>query len=343
MPVYVTAFSLSILFAEMGMRTRSYKEGCKWRTAMVSMLPIFFIAAFRYMVGSDYPSYMRTFQWVAAGADVDMEWLYIWLNKVLSKFGFHYVSIFIVSALIFLIPTYLCIFEYSPYPAMSILLLFGTTYYFAFQNVMRQFMAAAILLYSLRFIEERKPKQYFALVFIASGFHATSFLFAPLYFLRRLNLTPKRAALIALFIYIFNDPIGRFILYLLGKTKYSSYETESGTLYLIRFLIQLAVLLLTSVYRNKNDRFRIYYLIQFVGTCGVGFGNIVSHAHRLVWTFGYPSLILIPMAIHEVKIRRDRVTVAIVTCLCYIAYALYILLKFGGFDGLPYQFIFKYL
>lgn len=343
MLVYVTAFSLSIIFAELGMRTRSYQEGKKWRTAMVSMLPIFYIAAFRYMVGSDYPSYVSVFERVANGVIPDMEWLYIWLNKVLTKFGFHYVSIFIVSALIFLIPTYLHIFKYSPYPAMSILLLFGTTYYFAFQNVMRQLMAAAILMYSLRYIEEQKPIKYFASVFIASGFHETSLLFLPIYFLRKIDLTPLKAGTIALFIYVFSNPIGRLITYFMDQTKYSSYSTESGEVYLVRFLIQLSVLMLSSVYRNKNDRFRIYYLIQFIGVCGVGFGNIVSHAHRLVWTFGYPSIILIPMAIHEIKSHRDRIIVADITSLCFIVYALFILLKFGGFDGLPYQFIFKYL
>lgn len=343
MLVYVTAFSLSIIFAEMGMQTRSYREGNRRRVAMVSMLPIFYIAAFRYMVGSDYPAYRAIYQRIANGSKEDVEWLFFWLNKLLTKLGLHYVWLFIVCALIFLIPTYLHIFEYSPYPTMSILLLFGTTYYFAFQNVMRQFMGAAVLLYALRYIEEEKPIKYFTLVFIAAGFHQTSLLFLPIYFLRKIDLTPMKAAAIAFLVFIFSDPIGRLITYILNQTRYASYSTESGDVYMVRFLIQVSVLLLTSVYRNKNDRFRIYYWIQFIGTCGVGFGNIVSHAHRLVWTFGFPSIIFIPMAIREIRIRRDRVTVAIITCLCFIVYALYILLEFGGFDGLPYQFIFEHL
>lgn len=341
--VYVSAFLLSSVIAKIGMGTESYQKGKRWPTAAASMLPVFFISAFRYYVGTDYGAYQRGFFTIARGGEVNFEWLYVWINKAIAELGGGFEWVFIISSLIVLLPTYLHIFDYSPYPIMSILLLFGTTYYFGAFNGIRQLMASAILMYSMRYIEQRRPLPFAAAIVIASGFHRSSILFAIMYFTRRLKLTPYKAAIMAALLFFFADPIGDLLVSVLSGTRYGVYVDGGGRVLWTRFAIQAAVLLLASFYRDRSDRFRIYYAAEFITICCVAFGGTVDYAYRMMWTFGYSAIILVPMAIHEIRSERDRRLAAALTLACFFAYAFIVTIKLGLHDVLPYRFVFKYL
>lgn len=343
MTIYISAFLLSAIIAKIGMNRESYQAGKRWPVAVVSMLPVYFLSAFRYYVGTDYGAYYRAFFTISRGGTTQFEWLYVWINKAIAELGGGFEWVFIITSLIILLPTYLHIFDYSPYPITSILLLFGTTYYFGGFNGVRQVMASAILMYSMRYIEQRRPIPFFILVAIAAGFHQSSILFAFMYFTRGLKLTPYKAVITAASFYLLADPIGNLLIRILSGTRYSVYVEGEGRLLWTRLAIQVVVLLLASFYRDRSDRFRIYYASEFIAACCVAFGGTVSYAYRMMWTFGYSIIILIPMAISEVKSKRDRVIVTIVTLSCFIAYALITTIDLGLHDVLPYQFVFKHL
>ena len=344
MTIYVAAFLFSALIAKIGMDGKRYKDGKKWPVALVSMLPLFFLSAFRYYVGTDYGSYQRAFFTISQGGTTGMERLYVWINQLIFKLGGGYEWVFIVTSAIVLIPTFLHIFDYSPYPIMSILLLFGTTYYFAAFNGVRQLMASAILMYSLRYVEQKRPIPFVILVIVATGFHQTSILFSFIYFTKDLKLTPLKAVIIAAAILVFSNSIGELISKALLNTRYATYVgKEEGRVATIRFAVQISVLLLASVYRNKSDRFRIYYATEFVAACCVPFGDTIAFSQRMLWTFGYSIIVLIPMAIHEIQSKRSKMIVTVVTLSCYTAYAFITIGIFGDHDALPYQFVFGHI
>lgn len=344
MTIYVLAFLLSSAIVKIGMRSKRYQSGKHWPTAILSMLPLFFLSAFRYYVGTDYGSYLRAFFSISNGRTVEMEWLYVWINRIIYRLGGGYEWVFIITSAIVLVPTFLHIFDYSPYPIMSILLLFGTTYYFAAFNGVRQLMASAILMYSMRYIERRKPIPFAILIIIASGFHQSSLLFSFMYFAKDLKLTPFKALIIAAAIYLFAVPIENLITNVLRYTRYGGYVLEEeGRVFLTRLAIQIAVLLLASFYRDRSDRFRIYYASEFVAACCVAFGGSVGYAQRMLWTFGYSVIILLPMAISEIRRKKDRIIVTTVMLSCYVVYSFITIGKLGLHDAVPYQFIFGHI
>ena len=310
---------------------------------MASMLPLFFVAAFRYYVGTDYGAYVRAFVQIGNGRSSSMEWLYQALSRIISRFGGNYVWIFVVSALVFLIPTFLHIFKYSPYPVLSIFLLFGMTYYFAFLNQMRQLMASAILMYSMRYIEDEKPLRFGLCVAIATGFHSTSWAFLILYFLRKLRLTPLKAAVIAVASWLLYNPLSTLLVRILQETEYSTYIGSDLMISRTRFLTQIAVILVASLWYDRSERYRQYYLSNYLAACAAAFGGTVSYAHRMIYTFGLSAVILLPMAINEVRTKQDRIIMTTVVVLCYSAYAFYFVVYRGVHEVLPYQFIFGHI
>lgn len=72
--------------------------------------------------------------------------------------------------------------RYSPYYALSFILLITFGGIIMQCDLLRNFKAILLFLISLNYLKERKPLQYFAINTIGILFHSTSILFFPLYF-----------------------------------------------------------------------------------------------------------------------------------------------------------------
>lgn len=342
MVVYLTSFILSIAWIVFFSKRYVCVGRKRYNLQIWSIVPLFIVASIRYNVGTDYEEYVNIFYRISMGINYTKEPLYRLLNSYVAKLGGTYVAVFAICAFLFLYFTYSQIIKDSIYPGLSVILLFGTTYYFCFLNGMRQLIAAAILLYSIRFIEEKDLFKFSLFVLLATGFHYSSILFFIIYFMSKMELTPKKVLFISVGIFAFSELLVNIGIRIISITPYAKYIDsifDTGSMNWIRFLIQVSVLVFCSFFYSNTEKYRIYYSIQFITTCVIGFSGKIVLIRRLMWTFGLATLIIIPLAIGNIKSKGKRMIAYFVICVTYFIYA-YISIAYLGIQGvIPYQTI----
>lgn len=343
--IYVCGCLLSMLIAWIGSYTKYYKDGKKMAIIVFSMMPLLLISAFRYGVGTDY-YYMYTpyMEALRMGIEIrDIEPVFKWLNLCIIGLDGSTQWIFVISAFLFLYFTYSQIFEDSPYPYLSIFLLLGMTYYFISLNAIRQMIGAGILLYSIRFIEQRDLKTFLISVIIATGFHYSCLTFTIAYWLYPIRFNLFRSVMFSIIfvfmLFIFKDRVLQFI----SSTPYgvyigSFYDTGNTGYYIL--LIQLTVFMFSSVFSNGTAKYRLYLWLQLISLFLASMGSVIVLLERVRWMFGLPSVILLPLAVNNMRNKEEKIIIGALIILLFFFYAAYTIGIKNGHEVFPYRTIF---
>lgn len=187
--VYMLFFSVQEVFGR--------KVDKKWFWILAVYLMI--LAGFRNNVGPDYGSYVMIYVYsdtkqyidiflkalhVQGSENVDLEWLYALINKVLMNVfnaPFYFVTLIIaICAIIFKV-------EYTEdntfYPFTFTLFMFIPNFFIGESGQIRQNLGTFIVYFAIRYIKERKLLLYLFWMFIATGIHNVCYLFIPMYWL----------------------------------------------------------------------------------------------------------------------------------------------------------------
>ena len=347
MTVYCCSCLASMLVAYLGMRRFS---GDRQRIAVVlfSALPMILVAALRYDVGTDYlHTYVPYFETVRDGFLENyskMEILYHLLNVAIAALGGDYVWVFAIAAILFYTMVYLQIFADSPNPLLSIFLLTGMGYVFVFFNAMRQMMGCAILLYSLRYVQRRRLLPFFICVAIATGFHISCIVFIPVYWIAKIRIRPMWAFIITAIVTVLSVVIANLVLHLIGMTKYAVYLQsifDTGKTAYVMLAINLLLLAFESVFYQNNAKYRLYYNLQLIALWTTIFSGKIVLMLRLLWVFGLPSVISLPVAMEGIENQKNRKLIASVICVLYVLYFIITVGINNSNTVLPYQTIFS--
>ncbi len=311
----------------------------------IPMIPLTVIAGIRYGVGQDYfYTYVPIFEKTLAG-NIGEAWGeigYIYLNKFVTLFTSDYSGIFILTSIIFIFFVFMSIYKESDNVPFSIMLLVLMGYYFCFMNGIRQMLAASILMYSITFIRKRNLNKFIICIVLATLIHSSALLFIPLYFLYNRKIDYKIIILSTFALFITSGLISEFLLKIIGTTKYAWYldslykaERSGMIMILINFLI-----LLFAILFNKDKKNEIYIKIQWLAVLSMAFIGKIPVAHRLLWVFGMPGVILIPNVIASRKNKKERALLTFVIALIYIIYFIYTIGVKNSNNVLPYRTIF---
>lgn len=342
MVVYFLACIVSISIAWIGLHTREYKKGIICITILFSALPLFLIAALRYGVGTDYFNYIRVYEWIKEGVFYK-EYLYNAINMLVIWLDWNVQWVFVICAFLFLGFSYSAIFRDSPYPLLSIFLLVAMTHYFAFLNIMRQMVGAAILLYGLQYIEQRNLKKYILCVALATGFHFTCILFIILYWSYNVKLTPKKAMILSVMLLLCGNYLKEIFYSIISKTTLSWYigsKYDTGTVGYVYIMVQIAILGLVMWSYTSLPKYRIYFTIQTINLWLAFFSGRIVLVERFRYLFGFPAIILIPLAIGNIKQRDLRFLMVISIVVLFTVYGYHVTTS-GNNGVLPYIFIFN--
>lgn len=348
MAVYVVGCFLTLITSHIFNRIKHNKDTVLRDIiiALFSAFPLIYIASIRYNVGQDFFTYVNLFKRIANGTNIyPVELLYRWLNELIAYFHGDYPWVFALSAILFLVFTFLCIKNDSPYYGLSVFLLVTSGYYFVFFNAMRQLVGCAILLWAIHFAQERKIIPFSAFVLIATGFHTTSILFFPVYFLANRKLNRRLIIGIAITAFALSGPISNLLVRLLSLTQYAYYiggrfDTESQGF--VTLAINIAIVIFTTIYYDEQDeKYKLYYNIQAISLCLSAFVGQVVLIHRIRWMYGLPSIILLPLAISKIEDKKMRMFVSCAVVLLYAIY-FYIIIGINNSNNvLPYDTIFN--
>lgn len=340
MAIYYLTCGLSSLIAYLGSKTISYKKGNKFIVALLSALPMLILSATRYYVGTDYKTYSDIFYSIRAGQEFDdLDIGFVFLCKIVANLGGDYHTLLLITSAIFIFCVFYFIYYDSPYPYVSIYLLFAMQFYFASFNGIRQMCGAAILLFSMKFVEKKRLIPFLICVLIAYTFHNTCLIFIPVYWFDKLKIKPIYIVIISFFVYIFGSNIAILINVFMTNTKYETYALQGGdgNVRLFWTLIQVAIVIFTSFYYKEDYKYNIYFNLQAV-TMWLSFMNAnVSWIWRIQWTTGLPGIILLPLAISKSKFKGNKVILSIIIMLCFSIYIYISTVNGGKHDVLPYS------
>ena len=345
MIVYGISCLAASMTAYLGIRNGDKRLGRK-EIILFSCLPLILVAALRYDVGEDYLSgYVSYFEMVHLNLlpqNQRLDFIFHLLNLGVSKLGGDYLWVFSICAVVFYILTIDQVFEDSPNPALSIFLLTGMGYVFIFFNAMRQMVGCAILLWSLRFVREKRLFPFLLCVAIATGFHLTCVFFVISYFWTRIKITPLFAAILTIFVLASSQLIAEIVKAIMRKTQYAVYLSsifDTGKDALVTIFIHVILLVLFSIFYVDNRKFQMYYNLLLLAVWISFFSGRIVLGIRMMWMFGITTIISLPIVIQTIQDEKNQKVLTVTVVLLYSLYSMVTVGLQNSNSVLPYQTI----
>lgn len=117
------------------------------------------------------------------------EWGFLLFNQLIGYLTLNrYVFIFIVTCIIYTL-LFISIKRYCRNYPFAVIVFLGLWFFFTF-TYLRQVMAATIGWLAIKYVIDRKPIQFFLIVFIAFTFHNSAIVLAPLFFVPARKFDP---------------------------------------------------------------------------------------------------------------------------------------------------------
>ena len=312
-----------------------------------SAIPPTLIAALRYDVGTDYfPTYYTGFYRILENSKVDrFEIGYYYFNKIIQLFTDNAFALFIITSILFVGISYKAIGDLSINIPFSIVLFFVTRYYFIGLNAVRQYIAMAILLHSIKYIQTRNLKKFLLCILCACIFHYTSIIFILTYFIGRIDVTKKQFIILSIGDVLVCSIGVTGLKYILGNSKYGVIINTIGVAGVAFSVITIIINLIIVIYaftnkeKNKDDTiYLIYFNIQLVAFWVSLILRFLPAAERVYWIFSFPIIVSLPYFIsHGNKYRKIFKYIII---LIYLIYMIYDIVILKDHNVIPYNWIF---
>ena len=219
MIVYLSMFIISVFFAILS--EKSGKKVSKIIFQFLAMLPFILVSSLRYNVGTDYsyryvPNYL---DFVNGKSVPSLEPLFVLLIKVCIFFTSNPTILFVITSILINFITFYMIFKYSKSPILSIIIYFVGSFFFTSMNIVRQFVAMAIIFGSYRLLFSKEHKFLFIIpVAIATLIHTMSIIYLILLFVDKKPIKLKYVSVIVLLILIGGLGLGKIVDYVINNT-----------------------------------------------------------------------------------------------------------------------------
>ena len=118
--------------------------------------------------------------------------MYGMLNKLVFLTGVPFKDFTLISAIITISGKLSVYYKNSQYPIFSVLLFIIPAYFIADSGHMRQALGMTFCMLSFQFIKERKIWWYLLCLYIAFGFHKSTIVFLPAYWLAIIPMNSSR-------------------------------------------------------------------------------------------------------------------------------------------------------
>ena len=197
--IYILIFIVAV-FIYIG--TRETNEQSKLVLGIYLAGLALFVGCADMLGGYDRYIYGEVFDQLAlmtqAGGDVTLsagyrifatEWGFLGFNQLIGYITLNrYIFIFIVTCVIYTL-LFISIKQYCRNYPFAVIVFLGLWFFFTF-TYLRQVMAATIGWLAIKYVIDRKPIQFFLIVFIAFTFHNSAIVLAPFYFVPAKKFQP---------------------------------------------------------------------------------------------------------------------------------------------------------
>lgn len=360
---------ISSLFKRNHIRINEISESNKNKNKNIKLfiyiiaIQLFVISAFRSVnVGIDLTRYLPRYQLIG-NTDwgkifelrhiVDFEYGYILLNKIISIFYNNEQFFLVVTSLIIVLSFSYFIYNYSRIPWLSFYLFITLGFYGSSFNILRQYIAISILLFSIKYIKNRSLIKFLLCLSLAISIHTTAVFFIILYPLYKKKITGIYIMLLSFSTIILFFLSEKIIKFSLGSTSYSKYLEEiggglgngSGEGMLVILIVVLIFMLIFKKPLEKVDStnsnlwFNMLILAMFLNILALDLGIF----ERIMRYFMIALIIAIPNTIYSLKQKDIKLigTVAVLI-LCSYYYFGVIMTDYSSSGGIiPYSFMWQ--
>lgn len=317
---------------------------------LLVLLPIWFIMGFRNGIGTDFNSYRAIFNHIRETGlnGYGMEKGYWCLNVLIGKLTNSEQTIFIVTAFLILYLYLKGMIKTSKQVLIPMISFIGMGYYFYSMNILRQYIAIAIVFSCFHEYEDGKWFRFMIGVIIASLFHTSALIWIPVIILIRFVKGNKfyiitfAFALVSrifikkiLKIIITYSSYGHFFLsnngFIRERTSVWNILVSGGTL-VVAFLLYKQLINI-----NENNEKRIKFIwIMFLGCT---FLNVWGDAViRMVLHFSFVILILVNDIFKCFKERTAIFLKAVYVLMLFVL--MVVIVNYGG-NFVPYVSCFQ--
>lgn len=314
--IYLLVFFVSTIAVYVS--EKNFKNNKKKIAIFFSIIAVLLpslLAAFRvegvgtdtlYYVKSNFEAALMSNTFEQFNRIFELELLYNLLVYIVSRFTNNInILYFMIQAIIMLFVYRACYDQKENSPMWLSFLLFLLLYYNRSLNMIRQSLALAIILYSFKYIKDKKLVKYTLFVIIASLFHKTALVSLIIYFMVRLierkeNFLYKFFILLISFMFLVGYQEIMFLLidFKIVPSKYLFYVigSESNILLieLVRKIVFLGIFILFGRAFNKNDKnshvFKYFMSLDLVLYL---VGIYANYAQRISYYLGYFDIFLI--------------------------------------------------
>jgi len=161
---------------------------------IIALLIYAMVFGYRYCVGVDCMSYVGMYKWVASGYEIEKEYGFIGIMKVFSSLGLRVEAFMGFCAFIQLFFIFHLFRNYKEiYPYLFLVFMMSGEF-LVYSNIIRSMFAFAIVAYSLKYVQNKKPIIHYLWLLAAFFIHKSSAIMVivyPLYILSPVLFSKK--------------------------------------------------------------------------------------------------------------------------------------------------------
>ncbi|MDC7288822.1 EpsG family protein [Blautia schinkii] len=344
---YVGTFGLSGLICRMNIKNNVIK-------LFLVIIPPVFLATFRYNIGYDYGSYVLnydnsfdiTYESIIAGYETGDPIAFYLITKIATVFNSERAYLMIL-AILSLIPGISYILrEWNDVDIQQMIIFIYMFSPFIFSlSACKQGIALGFLMFSLKFVYERKPIRFVLFVAVAFLFHSTAIVFLLVYFFINdggdLSTLKKVLIVVGCLFIIMN------LQWVLGNVMNGRYETyavdavegRNRTFWLYSLITIIFFIFRTELIAidKRND---LLIMMMAVGAiCQyLGFSN--AFAKRIGEYFLMVQVFLIPQCIFLFNDNSKKIAKLLIFIYVVVIFLIASPTASSGMGFVPYQFKF---
>lgn len=240
----------------------------------------------------------------------------------------------VISA-IFIIAVGIIIKRYSKAPMVSWAYFLGVFIFVFILQGLRQSVAMAIILFSLKFIYDRKFIKFLILVLLATLFHQSAIIFIIAYPLYNLKVTKIHFLIIGISFFactVMPSRVKQFIGFFVEDSRFEDYLEGRENMYSVSgFLVLLMIFAFCYMFKDeeimKEPQNQFLYTLSMLGLVFQSAAGLVAEMFRISYYFNMFNMLLIANVSTAVF---DKKKMAIKSALI-LAFAAYFFIS-GGFN-----------
>lgn len=344
---YVGTFSLSGLMSKVNTQNGLVK-------LLLVIIPPVFLATFRYNIGYDYGSYIwaynnafdMTYESIVTGYEIGDPIGYYLVTKVATVFNSERAYLMILACLSLLPGASYILREWDNMDTQPmILFMYLFSPFILSLSACKQGIALNILIFSLKYVYDRKPIKFALCVVAAFLFHATAIAFLLVYFFLNsagdLSGVKKALIIVGCLFVIMN------LHWVLGNVmggRYENYAIDSVAGKNRTFWLYTFIALVFLIFRRRlvaiDKRNELLIMMMVVGAiCQyLGFSN--AFAKRIGEYFIMAQVFLIPQCIYLFTENSKKLAKLLIAAYVVAIFLIANPTASSGMGFVPYQFKF---